>query len=147
MNRYPKILPAKGTVYRPAFGDQEGYRSLIATGGNSAATSTADAGSATLTFAACQEDGVLERMIFVCNAAVSLVAGADASERGVVITSIKVKNDELIGGGNVPAALFSERSLWNPPIGKPVDANTAVSVTYTNNTGATIEATAGATIG
>lgn len=139
--------PRKGTILRPALDNDDEFRSVIAIGGNSAATSVADGATATLTFSSAQEEGFVDRLILQGGAAVSLVAGAEAGLTGCTVSSFKCgQNDELISNGYVPARLFEAVSVHNPKIGKYIKNNDAIVVQVVNNSGATMELTAGCTM-
>jgi hypothetical protein len=141
-----KKLPKRGSLLRPHLDKEDEFREVIASGGNSAATATADAASSTLTFSNIQEEGIVDYFILQAGAAIALVAGSNAGLVGTVVTSAKIGGNELIGGGNVPAQLFAWDSQYNPRVGIPVDSTRTLTVTITNNSGAGIESTAGVTL-
>ena len=141
-----KALPKRGSLIRPHLDKPDEYREVVATGGNSAATSVADAGSLSMTFSTVQEEGVADYLILQGGAATSLVAGAEAGLVGTTISSFKIGGNELIGGGNVPAQMFGWNSVNSPKISIPVDSTRAIVITGANNSGATAEYSAGITL-
>lgn len=139
--------PMKGSPTRPAFSENGGFRSVVVLGANAAATSMSDGATGTFTIPI-SEDCVLDRLAISCNAAVALVAGAENTNVGLLVTSIKVNNDELLGssGGFCPASVFDARSQVSPVFGHRVKVSDNVTVTLSNQTGATVEAAVGFTV-
>lgn len=144
MARDSKMFPRRGSVHRPALDDQPGQREVLAVGGTSAALSVADAGAIAITMASCQEEGVADFLVLQSNAAVALVAGDGLA--GLTLSEVKIGGNTLIGGGNVPATIFGAQSRHNPRIGIFIDSTKAITVAGLNNSGATVEVTAGVTI-
>ena len=132
----------KGSFIRPD--GAGGYRSIVAVGGPTF-TSIANAASATRTFTLA-EPAVLDKLVIMAGAAISLVAGADAAERGSYVTAITLSGDALVSG-YVPANMFSERSLSSPRFGHSVvPGASTLAVGLLTETGATVEYGAGFTV-
>jgi hypothetical protein len=125
--------PSKGSALRPDEGG--GYKSLVAIGATAANTSLADATTSSAIECSTAEAGHIAK--FVCDATIPGAAPARVTS-GVSITSIKHNNDEMVTG-YVPISVFAQDSVASPMFGHWVDVNDVISVTFRNETGATVE--------
>lgn len=101
-------------------------RSLVAIGGPTV-TSVAASSTATMTYSI-EEAGVL------CHLVIAATDTGDLNE--LLVTSIKLNNDELITG-SVPVSVFRHDSIDSPLFGHKVDRSTKLSITVENKDGAT----------
>lgn len=121
-----------------------GFRDIVAMG-CTVLQSAADGASATLAFTFAEE-GVLDRLVLMANAATALVAGADAALNGCYVTTLSLNGNAVISG-HVPASSFSERSFWSPVFGHTiVPGSSQLSLIVLNQTGATLEIGAAFTV-
>lgn len=126
----------RGSIIRRS-GTGQGFRDIVAIGGPTF-TAAANAASGTMAFTFA-EPGILDKMILMGGAAVSLVAGADSALAGCYVTSITLNGNGLVSG-NVPALIFHERSVISPAFGHSVQPGTSVlSVVALNESGAALE--------
>lgn len=114
-------MPDRGSALRPRAGG--GHRSIVAHGPATGTGPIAIGANATVsTELEISEDGWLDRLVIL----------ETGGAQDLVVTSIKVANDELLNG-EVPIALFAPDSTLLPPFGHFVNPNTKVRVAIANH--------------